>query len=237
VIRKPDDPFIRWTGVKNLNISPDNETIYSNDYAKGRHTSILIMYNRAEHLKKMNKTAYKLIDSYPYKTRIEFKLCLNNLGAVMLPDIPSGTHETLISDLTGFLAIVYKKYFLGNIIVDSPEHIHLSKIIKSANNTLYYTYRGTKYQTKEYIIDSKMEIRSFDKRVIAYNNFDRLIFELEWHIEHKRIASWDTSRASDRWRIMIDYYGGARYRFYNESPDGKELITDTPDDLMDELLC
>jgi hypothetical protein len=195
------------------------------------------MYNRAEYLKKMNKTAHKLIDSYPYKTRIEFKLCLNNHGAVMLPDIPSGTYETLINDLTGFLAIVYKKYFLENIIVDSPEHINLEKIIRTANDTRYCTYRGTNYQTKEYIIDSKMETRSFDKPMIAYNNFDRLIFELEWHIEHKRIAGWDNSKMSDRKRIMLDYYDSARYLFYNESTDGKELITDTPDDLLDELLC
>ncbi|MDR2408888.1 MAG: hypothetical protein LBE13_12365 [Bacteroidales bacterium] len=216
-----------------LKVSPDRETIYSGDYIRKKRTSILIKYNRAECLKKRNQISRKVIDKYPNKIRIEFKLYLNNRGIRVLPQYICGNYDTFISYISDFLAVVYKQYFLDNIIIDSPEHYHLNKIIKLAREIPYSTYRGPIHKA-EYQID--YDNIKFTKNSYYYYKFTNFLLRIEYDISNKN-KEITTSERINRMEIMMDYYNKVRYKFFNDKLENDLVSNDDDlDSIFDELL-
>ncbi|WP_010259896.1 hypothetical protein, partial [Treponema primitia] len=110
---------------------------YSKDYRsyqnRPKRKSFLEIYDHAENLKRQRQIAWKKIEENPYKKRIEFNLTKYNSSNITLGDLSGGYNE-VISRYTSYLAVLYSRYFYGNVIVNDfeGEHPHFNKIYQLA---------------------------------------------------------------------------------------------------------
>ncbi|GHT63819.1 hypothetical protein FACS1894110_02320 [Spirochaetia bacterium] len=108
---------------------------YSSDYrsSKNSHTrkSLLEVYDHAGNLVRLNQTSRKKLKENPYTKRIEFNLTKYNSPNMTLSDL-SGNYDEVIIRYTHYLAVLYSRYFYGNVIVNDFEHYHFNKIYQLA---------------------------------------------------------------------------------------------------------
>ncbi|GHV44375.1 hypothetical protein AGMMS49546_28240 [Spirochaetia bacterium] len=128
-------------------------SLYSNDFRsypnRPKRKSFLEIYDHAENLKRQRHIAWKRIDENPYKLRIEFNLTKYNSRNLTLDDL-SGNYNEVISRYTSYLAVLYSRYFYGNVIVNDIEHSHFNKIYHlAANGKKRYTGNELQKVTKQ----------------------------------------------------------------------------------------
>jgi len=98
-------------------IREGNSTYYSNDYNK-RRKSTLKLYNRETWLlKKNNEYSEDFIKNNPFKIRIEFVLKNKYNSSYLTFNNLEGNYKDIINKFIPYLAKLYKKYFLGKIMV------------------------------------------------------------------------------------------------------------------------
>ncbi|GHV57346.1 hypothetical protein AGMMS49579_23090 [Spirochaetia bacterium] len=234
---KPESIIIpeRTFLTESLGIIEYKETMYSNDYRKGRRKSILIKYDRPVHLLINNNIPHDVINNFPYKHRIEFRLNLNNRGIRVLPLVPHGTYEMFINEINDFLAVVYKQHFLQNMTINSEEHPHLNQIIDTAQSYPYSTYRGLIHKVQPETGLGYEDGYVISRNQLFRNRFNRLILDIETYISKKN-TPLDKSKRLNRWKIMQDYYDYVKYGFVSDSEGDTNLLQETHDDILDDLL-
>jgi hypothetical protein len=186
-----------------------NDTIYSNDFRKKpKRTSILAYYNRAEHLKKQGQIKYKLIDAYPYKERIEFRLNLNNYyGNRYLPYscYCLGNINQIITGFSDILVQIYKKYFYGIINIHSTEQPRFTQIYEAVK-TAKIRYRGNNLSKVQRIQKKLMENgHVIPAWQISRRKFQTFLLTLENYLERHE-AEWDKTKKYDRIENMLQEY-------------------------------
>jgi hypothetical protein len=120
-------------------LNRDNTSFYSKDYRsypnRSTRKSFLEIYDHAESLKADRHIPWKNIDENLYKLRIEFNLTKYNNRNMTLDDL-SGNYDKVISRYTPYLAVLYSRYFYGNVIVTDFEHPHFNKMYQLASKGL-----------------------------------------------------------------------------------------------------
>jgi hypothetical protein len=111
----------------------EDTTYYSYDY-KGKRKSTLKLYNRARHLKnKNNEYSFGFIEKNLYIMRIEFVLKRNRNTNYLTFNNMNGNYSNIIESFIPYLAKLYKKYFLNNVLVNPINHPYFIKIYSLAN--------------------------------------------------------------------------------------------------------
>ena len=160
----------------------DDTTIYSNDYKPSRK-STLKCYDRENWLiKKGNEYPIKFIKNNPYKTRIEFVLKMYSNTTYLTPNILEYNYEQLIRYFTPYLARLYKKYFLGKVIVNDYDHPYFNIIYTLADsdviraNGLLENYNTTKRNTNNHEEFSYFKLNSLMKK--EDRKHDKILLDL-----------------------------------------------------------
>jgi hypothetical protein len=167
-----------------------NGTLYSADYVnrvnKPVRKSIMKYYNHAESLKARNHTNHDLIDANPYKWRIEYSLTKQNCPYRSIENL-RGDYETLMHKrFIPLLAVYYRRFFGGNVIVDATGHPYFSAIYqKSQNTTMRYfdgslkkDRRAKPFEIGIVELDSYRNALQtpFDTRIISENKEDERMY-------------------------------------------------------------
>jgi hypothetical protein len=119
---------------------------YTRDYKGGKHKrkSTGVIYDKAEKNRQDNHIKHEVIDDYPYKTRLEFRLTNRNCGYLSLENL-RGDYRTIIKRFRGFLAIQYGLY-LGNCVkITGRDNKQLRRIEKESVDA-GQRYRGKKLE-------------------------------------------------------------------------------------------
>jgi hypothetical protein len=116
-------------------------TYYTYDYNKNYfRNSTGIIYDKYAKQIKDNKISHKLLRANPYKTRFEIKLYNNETSEWVALDNISGNYKEIMKKHLEYLAIIYKKYFIDFIDINTSENKYLSKIESVAKTTDYERY-------------------------------------------------------------------------------------------------
>jgi hypothetical protein len=148
-------------------------TYYSKDYNPSyQRKSYGIIYDRDAKLRKDNQTSHKKLEANPYKMRLEFRLC-NVSGDWLHLNNLRGNYSRIIKRYLGYLAILYKKFFLNYITIDPGENKYLDMIVSRSKmiNSRRYTDKERKLRRKKPI---EKEYRALTKSVDKEEKIDEL---------------------------------------------------------------
>ncbi|AEF85041.1 hypothetical protein TREPR_0909 [Treponema primitia ZAS-2] len=134
-------------------------TIYSPDFTPHFRKSSIDYYNTAEKDKAYNQTKHSLIDSSPYQGRIEFRLTRGNSKYLAIDNI-DGTYKEIIQRFTPLLSILYYKYFLNVVLVDTNASTH--PVFSSI-------YNGAKEEKLRYTGKDLLKFKNDGSTRISYN--------------------------------------------------------------------
>jgi hypothetical protein len=141
---KPDNINVAGDAVENGDLIKVDHGYYTRDYKKGKHKrkSIGVIYDKAEKNRHDNHIKHEIIEEYPYKTRLEFRLTNRNCGYLNLKNF-RGDYLTIIKHFRVFLAIQYGLYFDNCVKISGRNNKQLGRIEKKSVNA------GQRYRGKE----------------------------------------------------------------------------------------
>ena len=173
---KPEDITFFDTDIfkiyKNSKYSSDCRK-YKNNYFR---KSNIVIYYRPPKLKKINQISHKIIDSNPYKTRIEFRVYKYNCQYRTLNNL-SGNYSQIIRRYSPLLSTLFNRHFLHKVIVNIAEHPYFSEIYLDAVNSNRTRYTGLLEKMKPHVL-SENENEFY--KLMFYSRF----FNIDYSVSH-----------------------------------------------------
>jgi hypothetical protein len=145
-------------------------TLYSVDRRKYKNKpprkSILEKYDRTEKLINFNQIPHKDILSNKYSQRIEFRLAKYNCPYRTLKNLMGSQHD-IVTRYIPYLAILYRRFFLRNIIIVPTNQPYFATILLSSQKEIE-RYRGP--------LEKKKPHKPSEQEINFYSNMRNMQF-------------------------------------------------------------
>jgi hypothetical protein len=113
------------------------ETLYSNDRRKYENRparkSFISIYDRTDHLLKVNQLPHNIIKTNKYSRRIEFRLTKYNCPYRTINNLTGTQHDVIMRHIP-YMAILYRRFLANNVIVSPNEHPYFTNIYALAQD-------------------------------------------------------------------------------------------------------
>jgi hypothetical protein len=169
-----------------------DSTLYSSDYIPYSRHSTLIYYDRTKSLLRQNQIKHSVINAFPYRNRIEFRLTRKGSQYLAIENI-NGNYDEIIHRFIPLLGIQYYKYFYDVIYVNSNEHPYFTAIYEKAKEE---RKRYTQKDLLKYKVDGSLRY-SFIYLEYIYKQLLCLLDEDDTIIKHKQTINSNEINIAD----------------------------------------
>jgi len=105
-----------------------------------RHSRVHL-YDKYEKNVQDNHISHSVLDEYPYRIRLEFKLSNDNCLFLSLDNF-KGTYNQILEKFSPYLGVIYNNYVVGNIRIIGRDNKELAKVVRKSKGA------GTRYTGK-----------------------------------------------------------------------------------------